>query len=117
MKSKRIVLLENDEALMALIQTLLIDEGYSVVSSSQEIHIHRLNEVPDLIILDHWLSPRSGVEVCKGLKNNPKTASIPVILTSTDDKIKSLARSCGADGFIAKPFDITYLLDEVKRIV
>ncbi|MBF0193957.1 MAG: response regulator [Magnetococcales bacterium] len=63
---------------------------------------------PDLILMDIIMPDMSGYEVCKILKNNPKTAEIPIIFISAleyaQDKLKGL--EVGGVGYIAKPFEV-----------
>jgi two-component system response regulator VicR len=112
-----IVLLENDESVLNLMEAILLDEGYSVISSRHEIPIQGMNQLPSLILLDHWFSGQPGTEIFQELKTNPHTSTIPMILTSTDYRIKDIASCCQADSYIPKPFDIQDLLDQVKRFV
>jgi CheY-like chemotaxis protein len=66
---------------------------------------------PDLILLDQRLPDGLGSEVLVELKQAESTASVPVVLFSADDQIaKPAITEWGADGFLAKPFDIAELL-------
>lgn len=63
--------------------------------------------VPDLVLLDVVMPGMDGIEVCRRLKADPRTAAIPVIfVTGTGDaSIEEQARALGAAGMIAKPVD------------
>ncbi len=117
MKAKQIVVFESDKAICELIELLLLEEGYDVISSTHHRPFQDSNELPDLILIDNWLNHRSGANICQELKTNPRTAHIPVVITSTDDKIEDLAASCLADAYISKPFDIQCVLDQVKKFL
>jgi CheY-like chemotaxis protein len=117
MKAKQIVVFESDKAICELIELLLFEEGYDVISSTHHIPFLESNQLPDLILIDHWLNHRSGAEICQELKTNPRTARIPVVITSTDEKIEDVAANCMADGYISKPFDIQCVLDQVKKFL
>ncbi|HOK40181.1 MAG TPA: hybrid sensor histidine kinase/response regulator [bacterium] len=65
-----------------------------------------LNEMPDLILLDLMLPELNGFEVCKELKNNPKTIDIPIIIISAKSNIEDIVQglNLGANDYITKPF-------------
>lgn len=70
---------------------------------------------PDLILLDVMMPELDGFEVCRRLKANPVTSSIPVIFITalSDPRDKNTGFNCGAADFIVKPFDATELLRRV----
>lgn len=117
MKAKQIVVFESDKSICELIELLLLEEGYDVIASTHHIPFQETNPLPDLILLDHWLNCHSGAEICQEIKTNPKTAGIPVVITSTDNKLEDIAANCLADACIAKPFDIRGILDQVRRLL
>ncbi|NJD54418.1 MAG: response regulator [Candidatus Methanoperedens sp.] len=75
--------------------------------------------LPDLILLDIIMQGMSGYEVCRKLKNNEKTISIPIILISNlkdkSDRIKAI--QAGADEFLSKPFDMDILCERMKSLL
>src|ERR1700742_3275976 len=75
---------------------------------------------PDLIVLDIRLPDVNGLEVCRRLRSNPKTASVKVLHTSAtfvslDTKVQSL--SGGADGYLTQPFESEELLATVQSLL
>ena len=79
-----------------------------------------LNEKqPDLIILDLMLPDIDGIEICKHLKNNPKTAPIPIIMLTarTEELDKVLGLEIGADDYVTKPFSPRELIARVKAVL
>lgn len=71
---------------------------------------------PDLILMDVMLDDMDGREICTALKTDNDTHDIPVILISaTHNLADSVNKPGGADDFIAKPFDISYLLERIGR--
>jgi phosphate regulon transcriptional regulator PhoB len=76
-------------------------------------------ERPDLVILDLMLPGIDGLEVCRRLKKNPKTASLPVIMLTAKgtetDKIVGL--EVGADDYLTKPFSNKELLARIRAIL
>jgi len=74
---------------------------------------------PDIVISDVVMPNMDGYELCRRLKSQPETAGIPLILVTTltdpRDVVRGLA--CGADNFITKPYDETYLLSRMRYLL
>jgi len=119
MGKKRILVIEDDNTILEVIGLVLDYEGYHVISmrNHQELLRSDLSDIADLIMLDHQLAGITGHDICIDLKKDEQTRSIPVILMSASDVLQDIAASCGADGFIAKPFDIDGLTACVRRLV
>lgn len=106
---------------MEILSRYLQQAGYSVISakSSEEAH-EKLNfNKPDLIFLDVILPGKSGYEICRELKTNPTTSTIPVIFCSTknSDVDKMWGTMLGADAYISKPIDQQELEGTLKQLV
>ncbi len=78
-----------------------------------------LSENPDLVLLDWMLPGRSGLELARQLKQNPKTRALPIIMVSArgeeEDRIKGL--DTGADDYIAKPFSPREMVARVNAVL
>jgi len=100
---------------------LLESEGYEVeVATDGEDARDKVAEfLPDLVISDVVMPRMSGFELCRHLKAQTRTASIPVVLLTALDSAQDLLRGleAGADNFIRKPYDEDYLLSRVRRIL
>ena len=72
---------------------------------------------PDLIILDISLGALDGREICRELKQNEKTKTIPVIMLSAHDKLSKAYDDDLADGYIMKPFALAELLEEIQLLI
>ena len=90
-------------------------EGYEVTSTLNGNTILTQNELPDVYILDIWMSGSDGRELCKKLKSEDRTKNIPVILISASNDLKRSAETAGADDFLAKPFEIDALLKKIEK--
>jgi DNA-binding response OmpR family regulator len=97
----------------------LKNEGYEVESTlnGDEVLIKTKTFKPDLIIMDIFLSGTNGKDICRNLKNENKTKSIPIILISAHSQIKKIVKDCGANGFINKPFEAEDLLYGVSNFL
>lgn len=116
----RILVIDDDAAILEALNTVLTDEGYRTeVSAKNGEYVERAlqRELPDLIILDILLSGHDGREICKKLKSDERTKHIPVILISAHIKGEATAIEAGANAFLAKPFDIEELLEKVAQLL
>jgi len=77
---KKILIAEDDEAIFEVIKGILEGEGYIIIAPRKEQMIHKIvgEELPDLILLDIWLSGQDGGKIAKELKSKQETQSIPV---------------------------------------
>jgi DNA-binding response OmpR family regulator len=119
MKSKMKVLAIDDENdVLLIIKSALHGEGYDVITANNGYDGLALAEdgSPDLILLDIMMPEMDGFEVLKQLKENEKTARIPIIILtgmSSKEKIRE-ALDKGTDYYIIKPFDYQDLVSKVK---
>lgn len=74
---------------------------------------------PDLILLDVMMPKMSGFEVCRRIKNDPKTTDIPVIMVTALNEFGDIERGIdsGTDDFISKPINKLELLTRVKTML
>lgn len=116
---RKILVIDDNPHILEAIELVLDTEGYTVktVTKSEgvedEIHTYQ----PDLILLDLLLSGRNGEEITKILKSDSSTKNIPIIIISAHPTAEKTAKSAGADGFIAKPFDISDLLSQIEKLL
>ncbi len=113
-----ILVAEDDPAIADAMTMILETEGYSVRTTDDTKVVRALSApLPDLILLDIWLSGADGRDVCKYLKGKKSTAALPIIMVSASRDVKESAKAAGADDFIAKPFEMDELLSKVKSII
>ena len=76
-------------------------------------------EVPDLILLDIMMPRRSGFEVCRLLKDDPRYRDIPIIMVTALNEVGDMerARECGCDDFLSKPVNKIELLTRVQNLL
>ena len=76
-------------------------------------------EPPDLILLDVMMPKMSGFEVCRRIKNDPKTSDIPVIMVTALNKFGDIERAIdsGTDDFLSKPVNKLELLTRIKTML
>ena len=115
---KKIVLIEDDADLYALLKYNLEKEGFTMVGSQTgkgALDLCR-RERPDLILLDIMLPDSDGLDICKGIRSHPELAHVPVIFltarASETDRIVGL--ELGANDYIVKPFFVRELIARIK---
>jgi DNA-binding response OmpR family regulator len=112
---KNIMIIDDDPAILDSISILLEFEGYQVSTLSNPSSLFAMEDgLPDLLLLDIWLSGTDGRDVCKFLKQQSSTNKIPIVLISASREIEKSAKKAGADDFISKPFEISELLEKVR---
>jgi len=121
---KKVLIIDDEQSYLIKITYILekfIDdcEVISAKSGFEGIEIAK-KEQPDTILLDVVMPDMDGYEVCKVLKTNPATKSIPIILASAfqkDTNSRVLGLESGADVFLSKPFDPTELSAQVSSMI
>jgi DNA-binding response OmpR family regulator len=117
MKKRKIIIADDEEDILHFMKYFLESSGYevqAVINGKGLIEMSAM-ERPDLYLLDLSMSGIDGRDICRGLKNAPRTSGIPVILVSAHPEIQQIAVECRADNFVAKPFDISDLLATIKN--
>ena len=121
MNERKVLIVDDDEDILLIVQTLLGNAGYAtVIARNGKEGIDQAAAVqPDVILLDVTMPEVSGWEVCATLKNLPETASIPVVMLTVKSEIKDLitGMQVGADDYITKPFTKRHLLETVERLL
>jgi DNA-binding response OmpR family regulator len=113
---KKILVIDDDEAILESIQIILEEEEYEVVTHTSMLDNEAVVKIsPNLIILDIFLSGSDGRDMAKQLKHDPQTAKIPIIMISALPSAQASAEASGADTFLPKPFDIYNLLELVRK--
>jgi putative two-component system response regulator len=114
----RLLVVDDDPGLRALVRTsfeiadIEVDEADSAKSAAAKIGSRH----PDVIVLDVAMPGTDGITFCRGLKGDPFTRPIPVILLTGDATSESAGRAAGADGFLRKPFSPLELLTLAERL-
>lgn len=119
MNSKKVLVIDDDRAILESLELLLDFEGFEVEVKEKGSEVFSLPEevFPDLILLDMWLSGEDGRDICKKLKAHEATKKTPVIMMSASRGLEHTALEAGANAFIAKPFDIDDILDKVNSFI
>lgn len=117
----KVLIVEDEDALVTMLTYNLEKEGYEVVSTNSGKDGLELvsSEKPTLVLLDWMLPEMSGVEVCKQIRQKVETRDVPVIMLTARseeaDKITGL--SMGADDYITKPFSVPELTARIGALL
>lgn len=117
--SKRVLVVDDDEDMQALLQTALEGQEYEVVTAEDGlVALQELEkEAPDLIVLDLMMPRMDGFTFIEELRKRGLQTTIPIIVLSADTNAKQNANQLGADSYIAKPFDVHDLLGEISHFM
>ena len=118
-KPKKILVVDDEPDILEFLLIVLQEEGYTVVTTDKGDYVEKLHDtgLPDLILLDVLLSGKDGREIVRHLKRQEETKHIPIIMFSAHPSAERTAAEAGAEDFIAKPFDIDFLLKKIERYV
>jgi two-component system alkaline phosphatase synthesis response regulator PhoP len=118
--AKRILVVDDERAIVRLVEVNLLRQGYEVVAAydGKEALEKVDSEHPDLIVLDVMMPYMDGFEVLQHLKKNPETRDIPVIMLTAKAQDADVFRGwqSGVDCYLTKPFNPMELIAFVKRI-
>ena len=119
MNQNKILVVDDDEGILEALNIMLDAAGYEVELSEDGEALGKIgaSNVPDLILLDVLLSGKDGRDLCRVLKANDDTKNIPVIMISAHPGAEESVKQCGADGFVAKPFEVEDLLNRIHGLI
>lgn len=115
-ESKKILIADDDLAILDALEIMLTDALYEVVTTANGQEVTSLaKEQPDLLLLDISMSGVDGRDICRTIKGDTATKHIPIIIISAKKDTEDIARDCGADDFLNKPFDMLTLLQKMDK--
>jgi two-component system response regulator MprA len=116
--NERILIIEDDQAILKLLQRGLAYEGYVVdmATDGRTGLILARDHTPDLVILDWMLPGIDGLEVCNRLRSG---GSIPILMLTAKDTVQDRIQGldAGADDYMVKPFNLDELLARVRALL
>jgi len=121
MAERQILVIEDEEDILEVITYNLTKEGYRVVGviSGEDGLKAAQNAPPNLIVLDLMLPGIDGLEVCKILKHDDRTAHIPIVMLTAKGEETDIVigLELGADDYITKPFSPRVLIARVRALL
>src|SRR5882757_10745202 len=115
----RLLLVDDDLRLRALLETYLQREGFQVVLAANWRQMERvLHDTPiDLMVLDLMLPDRNGLEICRDLRAAGNLVPIVMLTARGDDVDRILGLEIGADDYLPKPFNPRELVARIRAIL
>jgi two-component system response regulator MprA len=116
--NERILIIEDDEAIVKVLKRSLEYEGYLVDTAldGEMGLIAAGNNLPAVVILDWMLPGMDGLEVCRRLRSG---GSVPILMLTAKDSVRDrvLGLDAGADDYLVKPFQLEELLARVRALL
>ena len=119
MAKPKILIIEDERALVEPLAYSLSREGYEVMTAydGQDGLRQAQVKLPDLIVLDLMLPVRPGLDVCKELRAGTQTRNIPIIMVTAkaEESDELIGFAVGADDYVTKPYRQKVLIERIKR--
>ncbi|MBU4178837.1 MAG: response regulator, partial [Actinobacteria bacterium] len=121
LKKRKVLLIDDEVPLLEVMKTNLQIEGYDVVTemSGETGLVSAFVDEPDVIILDIMMPDVDGWEICERLRSDARTKYVPIIMLTALDEAHHVVKGfeCGADDYLAKPFDNAELFARIKSVL
>ena len=116
MMKKKILIIEDDKDTLEILGYLAEELNIDFDLRSGVISLSEIKEIdPKLIMLDHWVKNGNGGELCSRIKQDAELAGVPVVIVSAHNRLPDIAKDNGADGYLAKPFEIDAIQGLIRR--
>lgn len=118
---KKILIVEDEANLREILKMNLEKSGFECLTAEDGLEALKITNVkkPDLVILDLRISKVPGEEVCKKIKSDQETSTIPIIMLTgkNSDVDRIVGKVVGADCYLNKPCDMPTLLENINKLL
>src|SRR5689334_23143242 len=116
-----VLIVEDDRDIADLVAHYLIRAGFTAaaMASGRDAFTAILNNPPDLLILDRMLPHIDGLEICRAVRTNVKTAEVPIIMLTAraEESDRIVGLELGADDYLGKPFSPNELVARIRALL
>jgi two-component system phosphate regulon response regulator PhoB len=117
----KVLIADDQESMRALIRVTLESGHFEILEAADGASATQAaqEQQPDLVFLDWTMPGGSGIEVCRRLRNDPRTADMKIVMVTARADVEEQAAgfAAGADDYITKPFSPLELLDKVSEVL
>lgn len=118
----KVFIVEDDSSLRVLYEKVLSLSGYEVIGLAKDgeeaVNMYKdFLEKPDVIIMDHRMPIKNGIEATKEIFDNSSKEKPKIIFASADQTIKDLALTIGVTSFKSKPFTLENLFNNIEKAI
>ena len=119
--AKKIFIADDESGFVSTLRTRLEFEGFEITTAPDGKAALELipQEMPDLVLLDIMMPAVNGYQVCRELKGNEDTSSIPILMLTakSQESDKLWGKEAGADDYVTKPFDMGDLIEKIRELL
>ena len=117
-----IFIVEDDSSFRMLYEKALALNGYNIIGSARDgqeaVQMYEdFKDKPDIIIMDHRMPIKNGIEATKEISKNSSEIKPKVIFASADNSIREMALEMGVKSFKDKPFTLKKLFDNIRKVL
>ena len=114
---KTVLVVDDEPVLRTIVREILHEEGYGVIEAADGRAMLEVTakERPDLVLMDVMMPGIDGREAYRQLRSHPEHRNIPVVMMSAG--VRPIKLDPSIAGFMAKPFDLTQLVEMVARLI
>jgi CheY-like chemotaxis protein len=114
---KTVLVVDDEPVLRTIVREILHEEGYAVIEAADGRVMLEImaRERPDLVLMDVMMPGIDGREAYRQLRSNPEHRDVPVVMMSAG--VRPIKLDPSIAGFMAKPFDLTQLVELVARLI
>ncbi len=117
----RMLIADDEPSVLLLLRTFFERQGYQVATArdGREAVVQAQHSMPDIIILDIQMPHKTGVEVVRELRTDPRFDQVPILALTAyvRDYLPSAVLSAGFDRMLTKPFEFAELIDLITRLL